>query len=547
MISTGSFAFQPASFPSMTNRGDDVIGFRRIFVLFVTLVLLPALLMSGFGVIAIVNVQKADLQRRRERVEHVLRQAEQRFVGSLERGDRVLREGLDAGMVPADVVGAARAGGAPIGGWALLNAVGDVVDGIPPLTTSIAPELKRLAGLSRATGSATAAHVGVEEAGFSGVVSMQRLPAGRTIAYAIDDAALVQSFDGLDDEMRVALRVEQLSEEPVANALQRVMGELVAQDLHGDMEQLVSRRLAAPFSRFTFVVEAPSSSSTTILVVYIVLLSVFLITLITGVVITARLIYQETRLSRLKTDFVSHMSHELRTPLTSIRLFIETLKLGRTSSKEEEQECLDLLAKETERLSEMIERVLGYARLKAGRRVFQQTAVAVDTIVQNAIDAFRAQTLAQARDDGQAVPPRLAFTTEIAAGLPLVHADREALVEALLNLISNAWKYTGPDKRIVVFARAGRRNRVILGVRDNGPGLPKGEHARIFERFYQAKHLLSGKQPGSGLGLAITKAIIEGQGGRIEVDSEPGRGSTFSIELPAAPRLTSTARPEVTP
>lgn len=515
----------------MANRGDDVIGFRRIFVMFVTLVLLPALFMSGFGVIAIVNVQKADLQRRRERAEVVLRQAEQRFVGSLERGDKVLREGIDGGLSPSALVAAARADGAPVGSWALLNSVGEVVDGIPPLTTSLAAPLRRLGDPARRAGGPSAAHVGVDEPDFSGVVSLQRLKGGLTIAYAIDDEALVKSIVGLDDEMRVALRVEQPSDEPVANALERVMGELVAEDQPTAMEQLVSRRLAAPFARFTFVVEAPSSSSTTILVVYIVSLAIFLITLITGVVVTARLIYQETRLSRLKTDFVSHMSHELRTPLTSIRLFIETLKLGRTSSKEEEQECLDLLAKETERLSEMIERVLGYARLKAGRRVFQQQDVNVEDIVRDAIDAFRAQTLAQAMDDGRAESPRLAFTTEIAARLPMVRADREALVEALLNLISNAWKYTGPDKRIVVFARAGRRGRVVVGVRDNGPGLPKSEHARIFERFYQAKHLLSGKQPGSGLGLAITKAIIEGQGGRIDVESEPGRGSTFSIEL----------------
>ena len=226
------------------------------------------------------------------------------------------------------------------------------------------------------------------------------------------------------------------------------------------------------------------------------------------------------------------MSHELRTPLTSIRLFIETLKLGRASSKEEEQECLELLAKETERLSEMIERVLGYARLKAGRRVFQQRIVPVDAIVKDAIDAFRAQILNQTREEGRDDGPRLAFTTELAADLPMICVDREAIVEALLNLMSNAWKYTGPDKRIVVFAKRGRRARIVVGVHDNGQGLPKSEHARIFERFYQTQHLLSGKQPGSGLGLAITKAIVEGQGGRILVESEPGRGSTFSLEFP---------------
>jgi two-component system phosphate regulon sensor histidine kinase PhoR len=522
-------ASQPATPVAMATRGDDVIGFTRIFVMFVTLVLLPALFMSGFGVIAIVNVRQVDQQRRREAAEAVLRAAEQRFVERLEAGDRAVREGLDAGRPPADVIAAARLAGAPVGAWLVLDADGAIVDGTPPLTTAAAAELTRLAlAGSRLRG----AHVDVDVPGFSGVVSLQRLGAGRTIAYDIDEAALRRALEGIDEEMVATLRVERPSEEPVANALERVMTELA--DEASGLEALVVRRLDVPFSRFTFVVEAPpSSSTTTIMVIYIVALAVFLATLITGVVLTGRLIYQETRLSRLKTDFVSHMSHELRTPLTSIRLFIETLKLGRATSPEEQQECLDLLAKETERLSEMIERVLGYARLKAGRRVFQQRVVPVDAIVQDAIDAFRAQTLNQTREEGRVDGPRLAFTTELSADLPDICVDREAIVEALLNLISNAWKYTGPDKRIVVFAKKGRRKRVVVGVRDNGPGLPKSEHARIFERFYQTQHLLSGKQPGSGLGLAITKAIVEGQGGRISVESEPGRGSTFAFDFPA--------------
>jgi signal transduction histidine kinase len=182
-----------------------------------------------------------------------------------------------------------------------------------------------------------------------------------------------------------------------------------------------------------------------------------------------------------------------------------------------------VLAKETERLSEMIERVLGYARLRAGRRLFSPTAVPVKDVVDDALDAFRAHQMA-----GDAT---VALSTDVAEGLPAIHADREALVEALLNLVSNAYKYTGENKEITVFAHAGRRGRVILGVRDNGPGLPKAEHKRVFERFYQAGGLLSRTQPGSGLGLAITRAIVEGNGGKIHVESEPGRGATFFLEM----------------
>ncbi|MDP2345913.1 MAG: ATP-binding protein [Deltaproteobacteria bacterium] len=503
-------------------RGDDVIGFTRIFVLFATLVLLPALFMSGFGVIAIVNERQADKQRRREAGEQFLRAAELKLVNAIDTGDHALRAGLEAGRDPTAVVDEARAQGAAIGPWALFpNGVGEVQGSGPFLQPALQAQLLRLSASAR---SNDAVHVSVDDPAFVGVVSLQRLAEGRAIVYAIDEDRLQKALPPPVDDLRVFLRVDSAVDDPIPDALARLLtSDPVV------VEELVVRRLEAPFTRFTLVVEAPPSSSTTIVVVYIVLLVSFLVTLIAGVVITARLIWEETRLSRLKTDFVSHMSHELRTPLTSIRMFIETLKLGRAESPEEQQECLDLLAKETERLSEMIERVLGYARIKAGRRLFRQEDVDVKEIIDDVIDAFRAHTVTQANGS-------LTLETSITEGLPLVHADREAIVEALLNLVGNAWKYTGLDKRIVLFARPGRRGRIVVGVADNGPGLAKLEHKRIFERFYQARSLLSGKTAGSGLGLAISKAIVEGQGGRIGVESEPGAGSTFWIELRPSPK-----------
>ena len=203
-------------------------------------------------------------------------------------------------------------------------------------------------------------------------------------------------------------------------------------------------------------------------------------------------------------------------------MFIETLRLGRATSKEEEQECLDLLTTETERLSGMIERVLGYARLQAGRRQFQFAPERIDMLVEDALEAFRAQILG--------ADEQLDLSTEISADLPLVLVDRTAVSEALLNLIGNAYKYTGADKRIRVSASV-RRKRVVISVEDNGPGLQKSEHKRVFDRFYQAGNLLSRKSQGSGLGLAITRGIIEGQGGKIGVSSEIGNGCTFFVEL----------------
>jgi signal transduction histidine kinase len=511
----------------MARRGDDVIGFTRIFVLFISLVIVPALLMSGFGVIAILNVGRVDKQRRREAGEEALRLAEQRFVATLDQADRALRAALDAGRPPVTAVSAVRRQGAPVGAWSIFAVDGHQDAAAPPFDDpAIADKLNLL---SQSAVPLQPAHVGVNEPAFAGVVSMQRLADGRAVVYAIDAAALEHALRASATTTTLHLQVDASEAAPVANALERLLAEVGEQNPTSSTDaEEVERRLDPPFERFTLSVSAPTTTTTTtIVVVYIALFAIFLVTLITGVVITGRLIYEETRLSRLKTDFVSHMSHELRTPLTSIRLFIDTLKLGR-ATPDEQAECLDLLARETERLSEMIERVLGYARLKAGRRIFVQTPVDVSAIVDDAISAFRAQTIVLPQ------PKSFAIETDIAPDLAAIHVDHDAVVEALLNLLGNAWKYTGPEKRITVFARPGRRGRVMVGVQDNGPGLAKQEHGPIFERFYQANALLSSKQPGSGLGLAITKALIEGQGGRVGVDSEPGKGSRFWLDLHVA-------------
>jgi two-component system, OmpR family, phosphate regulon sensor histidine kinase PhoR len=517
---------------------QDVIGFTRIFVLFCTLVLLPALLLSSFGVIAIMNEREAEKQRRREEALNVLQRAEQRFAEALDASDRALKVALENNGKSADeIVQITRALGHPVGPWILVPSDGGALEGAALFTT---PDTlgERVSSLARSVEPGRPAHAFVDEGSFSGVVSVQRLADGRALLYALDpvriDAALTElaKKDARRDGMVTTMRVAEGGGEPVVNAVDRFLQEIEsarekAKALEDNaLEELAERTLEAPFDRFTLTVHAPpSATSTRTIIAYIVLMAVFLGTLITGVVLVARLIWQETRLSRLKTDFVSHMSHELRTPLTSIRMFIETLRLGRATSEQEQQECLDLLSKETERLSEMIERVLGYARLRAGRRLFNPRPVEAAKIIEDTLDAFRAQNL-DTKD--------LELKTEIAPELPMVRADRDALVEAMLNLVGNAYKYSGPHKEITVFARPGRAARVVLGVRDNGPGLPKGEHTRVFERFYQAGGLLSSKKSGSGLGLAITKAIVDGNGGRISVESEPGKGSTFQIEMRAA-------------
>ena len=262
---------------------------------------------------------------------------------------------------------------------------------------------------------------------------------------------------------------------------------------------------------------------------YPVSLVVLLGLVVVGVFVTLGSATREIRLSRLQTDFVSSVSHELRTPLTSIRMFVETLQSGRLDDDPGKvEECLSLLSLETERLSRMIERVLDWARMEAGRRIYDLEPVSVDELADDALTALRTQHLLQ---DAEQVAVDL-------PDLPAVQVDRDAIVEALLNLLQNAVKYT-PEPRDIRLSARRKGSWVGLEVADNGPGIAPRDQRRIFEKFYQADALLSsptqkGADRGSGLGLSIVRAVARAHGGRVELASEIGRGSRFTLWLPVA-------------
>lgn len=254
---------------------------------------------------------------------------------------------------------------------------------------------------------------------------------------------------------------------------------------------------------------------------------VSLVTLvIAGAVFTLGTAAREIRLSRLQTDFVSSVSHELRTPLTSIRLFVETLQSGRLQDPDKVAECLDLLALETDRLSRMIERVLDWARMEAGRRVYDLQPVSPAELAGATLRALRSQNLLSDET----------IKVEVSPDLPELQVDHDAIVEALLNLLQNALKYTPPPREILFRGRH-REDGVAFEVSDNGPGIPKQERKRIFEKFYQIDASLSSPTQGrvdrgSGLGLSIVRAVARAHGGRVQVHSELGVGSRFVLWLP---------------
>jgi signal transduction histidine kinase len=267
---------------------------------------------------------------------------------------------------------------------------------------------------------------------------------------------------------------------------------------------------------------------------YLVLtaLSIFMVA---GIWLTYRNVSREMTLARLKSDFVANVSHELRTPLALIRLYAETLELGRLSSKEKYQEYFRIIREESERLTALINNILDFSRIDAGRKEydFQQTNLA--ELVQSTLDSYRFQI----QQNG------FGLEENIAPDIPTVNVDREAIARSLLNLVNNALKYSR-DKKYIGVSLYRSNGSVKLEVKDRGIGIAPAEQEKIFEKFYRCGDPLVHNVKGSGLGLSLVRHIARAHGGDVVVESTPEQGSKFTIALPLVTPAT-TAQPSQAP
>ncbi|HSK02373.1 MAG TPA: HAMP domain-containing sensor histidine kinase [Kofleriaceae bacterium] len=241
-----------------------------------------------------------------------------------------------------------------------------------------------------------------------------------------------------------------------------------------------------------------------------------------GLLVLGFAIRRERRLSALKSEFISNVSHELKTPLSIISMFGEMLAQGRTKSPEQAHEYAEIIWRESVRLGRLIDNVLDFAKIERGADMYEfEDDVDLREVVERAID------LAARRVAGA----EMTLTSTLDEDLPPVRLDANAFTLAVLNLIDNAVKYAAEGKRIEL-SLARRDDRLVLSVRDWGPGIAPDEHAHVFERFYRARAIRLKPIRGSGIGLALVQHIARAHGGDAEVESAPGRGSTFSIWLP---------------
>jgi signal transduction histidine kinase len=250
-----------------------------------------------------------------------------------------------------------------------------------------------------------------------------------------------------------------------------------------------------------------------------------------GVILAAALsvagyLSRQMRLARLKNDLIATVSHELKTPLSSMRVLVDTLVAGRCRDEQQAREYYQMIARENERLSRLIENFLTFSRMERNKVAWELVELDVGHIVSAAAESESVQE--------RFSRPGCELRVDVAANLPGVRGDRDALVTVLLNLLDNAYKYTGDAKRIDLRARA-EGDCVCLSVSDNGIGLSRRGAKRIFDRFYQADERLSRAAGGCGLGLSIVKFIVDAHGGAVDVASRAGEGSTFTVRLPAAP------------
>jgi len=254
-----------------------------------------------------------------------------------------------------------------------------------------------------------------------------------------------------------------------------------------------------------------------------IVLGVISLMLTGGIVLTYRNVLKEMALAKLKSDFVSNVSHELRTPLSLIRLYAETLEMGRLKSQEKYQEYYSIIRKESERLTALINNILDFSRIEAGRKEYDFRETDMRELVRNTLESYRYQI----EQNG------FAFEEKIAEDVPPLRVDREAMARSLLNLVNNSLKYSQDRKYLGVnLYRA--NGSVKLEVVDHGIGIPVEERGKIFEKFYRVGDPLVHTTRGSGLGLSLVRHIVKAHGGEVSVDSEPGQGSTFTISLPVA-------------
>jgi signal transduction histidine kinase len=254
---------------------------------------------------------------------------------------------------------------------------------------------------------------------------------------------------------------------------------------------------------------------------YLVALALVVSMTLFGAYLFWRDVQREVHLAEMRSQFVSSVSHELKTPLTAIRMFADTLLMGRSTRPEAREEYLETIVNESERLTRLLNNVLDFSKIEQGQKTYRLEPHSLGSIVRAAAKAMQYPLLQQGFD----------LRVHIDEHVPTMTADPDAIEQAILNLLSNAMKYSGQSRVIDLYVKRDG-DRAVIAVTDRGVGIPAHEQTRIFEKFYRIAGPDRERIPGTGLGLTLVEHVARAHGGQVTVRSAPGEGSTFSLLLP---------------
>lgn len=239
-----------------------------------------------------------------------------------------------------------------------------------------------------------------------------------------------------------------------------------------------------------------------------------------GMLLIFRSVDRQSRLAQLKTDFVANVSHELRTPLALIRMFAESLEMNRVPTDEKKKEYYRIIGTESERLGYLINNILDFSKMEAGKKQYHKELVSINEVVESVMETY--QYTLEARS--------FEWVVQLDPTNPQVLADRAALAEILINLLENAIKYSA-DTRHISIVSSSTASAATFSVADKGVGIAPEHQERVFDLFYRVESSLTHTSRGTGLGLAIVKRIADDHQATIRLESELGKGSTFTVEF----------------
>jgi len=252
----------------------------------------------------------------------------------------------------------------------------------------------------------------------------------------------------------------------------------------------------------------------------IIMLVVINLIIIVGVILIIRNVEKQVKLAKMKSDFVSNVSHEIRTPLALISMYAETLEMNRVKNDRERQQFYHIILSETRRLTELVNRILKFSKIEAGKQSYHFVQVDLNELVQEVVSSFEFHL----QEGGFEIN----VSTE---ELPQLLLDKESVATALFNLLDNAIKYSG-DSKIIEISTGRQGDEAFVQVRDFGIGIPNKEKKRIFDKFYRVEDPLVHNTKGSGLGLNLVYEIAKANSGHITLTSNPGDGTTFLLSFP---------------